>query len=339
MPLSRIQSYSNSLSDDTRWNVFLPAAPTGLTVSAINAQATLSWNAPTVATQTPITDYTVQYSTNSGSSWTTFARSASTSTTVSVTGLTNGQAYVLRVAAINGIGAGVYSTASSTVTPTVFSPSTVSNLHLWLDASDATTLYNATSGGSLVSADGTVARWEDKSGNARHATQATAGSRPILKINSSGQRVVRFDGISTFLATSTTFSDDSDFSIFFTTNQGLGRGIDGFGSGWSISFPGGVVAGGVYVPSPASQQTRGISSMIWRNGVSISALSNGTMTYSYTERSPLRNSTSAWNIGRAGGAAQFAAIDARELVIYNRALSDSEVISVVNYLAAKWSTS
>jgi hypothetical protein len=186
--------------------------------------------------------------------------------------------------------------------------------------------------------DGNVARWADKSGNTIDATQETTGSRPILKINSNGQRVVRFDGISTFLTTSTTFSDNSDFSIFFTSYGGIGRGIDGFGNGWSISFPGGVVAGGAYVPAPAPQQTRGISSMIWRNGVSLSALHNGTMIYSYTGQSSLRNSTSAWNIGRIGGSDIFSAIDAREIVIYSRALSDSEVVSVVNYLAEKWST-
>lgn len=323
-------------SNDTRWNIFLPPTPTNLSVTGGNAQATLSWTAPT-GVILPITDYAVQYSANSGSSWTMVSRSVSTVESQTVSSLTNGVNYVFRVASVNDIGTGLYSTASSTVTPTAFSPSSVSNLHLWLDASDATTLYNATSGGSLVSVDGDVARWADKSGNAIDATQATIGSRPILKINSSGQRVVRFNGISTFLTTSTTFSDNSDFSIFFTSYGAIGRGIDGFGNGWSISFPDGVVAGGAYVPAPAPQQTRGISSMIWRNGVSLGALYNGTMIYSYTGQSSLRNSTLAWNIGRVGGSDVFSAIDAREIVIYSRALSDSEVVSVVNYLADKWS--
>lgn len=52
---------------------------------------------------------------------------------------------------------------------------------LWLDASDSSTLYDATSGGSLVAANGAIARWQDKSGNARHVTQSTAGSRPTRK--------------------------------------------------------------------------------------------------------------------------------------------------------------
>jgi len=70
-----------------------------------------------------------------------------------------------------------------------------SGLQAWYDASDASTLFNATSGGSLVAADGEVARWEDKSGNSRHMTQGTAGSRPARKTAIQGGRdVLRFDG-------------------------------------------------------------------------------------------------------------------------------------------------
>jgi len=105
--------------DATLRALFVPAAPTSVTASAGNAQATVSWTAPTgVLAQTPVTDYTVQYSSNSGSSWTTFTRAASTATSgLVVTGLTNGTAYVFRVAAVNALGTGAYSTASSAVTP------------------------------------------------------------------------------------------------------------------------------------------------------------------------------------------------------------------------------
>jgi len=68
-------------------------------------------------------------------------------------------------------------------------------LQLWLDASDANTLYDATTGGSLVAADGGVARWEDKSGNGNHATQSTAANRPARRssvVNSCD--AIDFDG-------------------------------------------------------------------------------------------------------------------------------------------------
>jgi hypothetical protein len=114
-------------SYDSRWDLFLPPAPTGLTATGGNAQASLSWVAPTVLSQTPITDYTIQSSSNSGSSWTTLARAVSTATNVTVTGLTNGTAVVFRVSATNGVGTGSYSTASSSVTPAAGAAITYAN--------------------------------------------------------------------------------------------------------------------------------------------------------------------------------------------------------------------
>ena len=85
--------------------------------------------------------------------------------------------------------------------PKPFEPSDLSGLQLWLDASYANSLYDATSGGSLVEADGSVARWEDRSGNGRHATQSTTGSRPLRKASMQGGRdVLRFDGSDDFLS-------------------------------------------------------------------------------------------------------------------------------------------
>lgn len=115
-------------SDDTRWNLFLPSAPTNLSVTAGNGQASLSWTAPSgVIAQAPITDYVVQFSSNSGSAWSTFADAVSTTASVTVTGLANGTAYVFRVAAINGIGTGAYSTASAAVTPSAPPPVTLNS--------------------------------------------------------------------------------------------------------------------------------------------------------------------------------------------------------------------
>lgn len=78
--------------------------------------------------------------------------------------------------------------------PVAFSPLDLSP-SLWLDASDSSTLFDATSGGSLVAADGAIARWQDKSGNGNHATQSTFGNRPIRKVaNQNGLDAVRFEG-------------------------------------------------------------------------------------------------------------------------------------------------
>jgi len=124
MPLSRIQTtlFSGETSDSVLRSLLVPPAPTGLTITGGNAQASLSWVAPTVLSQTPITDYTKQYSTDNGTTWTTFTAAASTSTSATVTGLTNETSVIFRVAAVNGVGVGAYTAASSGVTPTVGTP-------------------------------------------------------------------------------------------------------------------------------------------------------------------------------------------------------------------------
>jgi hypothetical protein len=107
-------------ADDARWAFFAPAAPTGVTATASNAQAVVSWTAPAVVVP-PLTDYSVQFSTDSGSTWTTASDAVSTATSATISSLANGVAHVFRVAGINGIGTGAYSTASAAVTPSVAS--------------------------------------------------------------------------------------------------------------------------------------------------------------------------------------------------------------------------
>ncbi len=93
-------------------------------------------------------------------------------------------------------------------------------LQAWYDASDSATLFDATTGGSLVAADGGVARWEDKSGNSRHMTQGTAGSRPTRKTAiQGGLDVLRFDGSADFMSVASStatfnFIHTGDHTIF-----------------------------------------------------------------------------------------------------------------------------
>jgi titin len=94
-----------------------PQAPSSVTPTAGDLSATLSWAAPSSNGGAAISDYTIQYSSNGGTSWSTFSRTASTATSATVTGLTNGTSYVFRVAAVNQAGTGGYSGVSAPVTP------------------------------------------------------------------------------------------------------------------------------------------------------------------------------------------------------------------------------
>jgi len=92
----------------------------------------------------------------------------------------------------------------------------------WHDASDASTLYDATVGGSLVVADGTVARWEDKSGGARHLLQATAANRPQRKtVIQNGYDCLLFDGTNDVVSTSSNFPEtgNAEFSAFIVSKK------------------------------------------------------------------------------------------------------------------------
>jgi len=94
-----------------------PGVPTGVVGSPGDGRVSLSWTAPANTGSSAITDYVIQYSSNGGSNWLPFSDAASSATTVVVTGLTNGTAYIFRVAAVNAAGTGEWSAPSASVTP------------------------------------------------------------------------------------------------------------------------------------------------------------------------------------------------------------------------------
>lgn len=67
-----------------------------------------------------------------------------------------------------------------------FTPNNITGLRLWLDATDAATLYQADNcAGALSAITGDVVGcWKDKSTNALNATQAAAGTKPKLETSS-----------------------------------------------------------------------------------------------------------------------------------------------------------
>lgn len=89
----------------------VPAAPTGVTASAGNASAQVTWTAPSDG-GSPITGYTVTVSPGGG-----VVMVGAGATTTAVSGLMNGQSYTFTVFASNAAGSGAASAPSNAVTP------------------------------------------------------------------------------------------------------------------------------------------------------------------------------------------------------------------------------
>ncbi len=114
--------------------------------------------------------------------------------------------------AIRAAISGVYGSSSAWSPLTLFAASEVG---VWYDPSDFSTMFQDSAGTTPVTAVGDpVGKILDKSGNLKHATQATAASRPILR-NDGTNYYLEFDGVDDSLATAAIdFSATVDGSFF-----------------------------------------------------------------------------------------------------------------------------
>jgi len=95
----------------------VPSTISSVVPTAGDTQVALAWTAP-AANGDAITDYIVEYKLTNDSGWTTFSDGVSTSTSATVTSLTNGSSYDFRVSAVNGIGTGATSSVVSSTPST-----------------------------------------------------------------------------------------------------------------------------------------------------------------------------------------------------------------------------
>ncbi len=111
-------------------NATAPAAPTGVTATAGDGNATVSWTAPSNG-GAPITSYTVTPYIGSTAQPATTVNGTPPVTNATVTGLTDGTAYTFTVTATNSVGTGPASAPSNSVTPTASSGGTWGPLLSW----------------------------------------------------------------------------------------------------------------------------------------------------------------------------------------------------------------
>jgi hypothetical protein len=232
-------------------------------------------------------------------------------------------------------------------------PLSISGLQLWLDASDASTLFDATTGGSLVAADGGVARWEDKSGNARHATQGTEANRPLRKTaQQNGLDALSFDGSNDrmVLSSITIPASHSVFQVYQRNTSGIQSfGLASTSGAGSPPYPSLWFTDNIlYQVSNADFTTHGTANTntgyflvsTIRNGTtSVLLRRNGADVASVTTGAGVTSAASgSWNAiaVRDAGFQNRHTGNLCEIIVYDSALSDTNREAVETYLLAKW---
>lgn len=241
-------------------------------------------------------------------------------------------------------------------------PKTVSNLELWLDATSG--LYDATTGGSEVIADSSsVARWEDRSGNARHFTQSTANNRPILKTSQlNGKNIVSFDGTNDAIAnaSSTLFRNVTGYTFFIVRKQRstISANKAVFTNGSTIRFDILQTSTNKIYPRARRLSTDSLTTLAVSNNnttpgnfemfcalvdhsiTTCKFYKNGTLNASNTNFLTT-GSTNDVSYNTVLGA--FSAvgttpsdIDVAEVLVYHGALSDTDRGTIESYLTTKW---
>ena len=249
-----------------------------------------------------------------------------------------------------GVDLGIWRGQAASFNPLFLSPA------LWLDASDAATLYTDSGLTTLVAADGDpVGGWKDKSGNARHATQASGTNKPAFKTAiKNGLSAVRFDGVNDSLATATFGLSTlarwcfvvhknlagSNLGLFqhgaSDTTELFGFSVGGAGYYSDIGF-----AGPYADLSASSPFSAGFYSLgqVWTRPSGSSILSftkNGTTT-TPTITGPTgtpNTATQIFQIGRR--VSSFFNSDFCELIYGETTLSAQNVTDVLSYLNSKW---
>ena len=246
---------------------------------------------------------------------------------------------------------------------TAFTPRSISGLALWLDASDSSTLFQNSDGTVPATATSDpVGAWLDKSGNGRHAVQATAGSRPTISATTQGGRkALAFASQSQTVVSPVTFAQyiadattspkmvfawvarpegsvvgitfgspthpNSASRVFYSSDFGAaGSHIVDFGSVSGARLAGTVGDEANNAGHVYSAFRDGAVVAIRRDGVEILRKTNATGVYTDT--------TGTLAINTAGGGSSTASW--MEFMAYAASMPAANITRLERYLAAKW---
>lgn len=250
----------------------------------------------------------------------------------------------------------------SVTPPTPAAPDTLAGLQLWL-RSDSDIAYDATAA---------VSQWRDQSGNANHAVQSAAARRPQLVRGAiAGKPAVRFDGADDYLAieqlnyAAAGVIDGLTLFALLRTTTPQTQALVSFDRNayWSLELTGGANAGRVRwstqpqaggghdLDSPgalADGRWRLVCGRFAAGATATKQLFIDGVLVAEANAHPGQNAGSGvTRFGFVGAPSQAATFDGpigaglfrgeiAEIVLYDRALSDSERDRVEHYFAEKY---
>lgn len=262
-----------------------------------------------------------------------------------------------------GIGCGV---SGFRLPSSGFTPATISGLKLWLDSSDAATVYQS-NGGALAAADGDpVGYWIDKSGQGNHATQASGTNKPAFRTNiKNGKPIIRFDGTNDNMTLPSAILANSSISFFIVWSPSILVGtattssyvVAGNNYGMRLSNFGGAltneritfmsealadalpaygectenIAVAFHLMAMTYNRANLAEPLYWRNGTSKTLTSTGTTAS--VDWETVGNFCLKY-IGNF--TANFQQKDIAEIIAYDSSLSTTDRQKVETYLNAKW---
>ncbi len=315
------------------------AAPTDLAATGNgSSQVDLTWT----DTAGGEDGWKIERSANGSTGWTQVGTNAANDTTYSDTGLDASTQYYYRVRAYNGSRNGGYSNVDDGTTGAAGPGSSPAG---WW-AADAGTFQ--TQGGSAATADtDPVGEWQDQSGNARHLLQATAGSRPILKLSQiNGKPCLRFDGSNDFVKA--LFTLDVPFQCFAVIKQISWTSGDtllagGANDNWAVAQAS---------SSPIIRQWNGVATgnnegnlavgswaILECNMPGAGAGNNSTRVNQGTATTNGGNTSLARGgicVGAHPAPTAYSNIDVAEIILYTSVLSGAALTAVYSYLNGRY---
>jgi hypothetical protein len=226
-----------------------------------------------------------------------------------------------------------------------FGPPTT-NMIIWLDASDLTTLFQDSSFATPVTTLGqSVGGWRDKSVNARSYIQASSGSRGLYTTGP----CVTFNSSALYLYSTTMPASCNNNDIFIVTkpltlaqNSTWRTLFRGQNTDHQVIIESGNTRLGTYHNNTGGFKQFGSLTLDGSTRVVLEVQISSTNTYTaslnggaFTAATSAGSADNLYALGNfQGGGQQWGEIN--ELIVYSSAVSAEDRTTIVNYLKQKW---